>query len=115
MRRIETSRRILKIIHTHTHTLKNKLHPNIKLVREIGASVTFLDVLIRNEQGYLFTAVYHKEAAEPYVLPFGSDHPRHTFSNIVHGALCRAVRYSSALEAFNIERRLIRLMLLYNG
>jgi hypothetical protein len=92
----------------------NNLHPNIKLVRLIGASVTFLDVLINNENGQLSTSVYHKEAAEPYVLPFVSDHPRHTFKNIVQVALCRAVRYSSTFETFNNERRAIKIMLLYN-
>jgi hypothetical protein len=93
----------------------NRRHSNIKLVRQIGASVTFLDVLIKNEDGQLSTSVHHKEAAEPFVLPFLSDHPRHTFGNIVHGALCRAVRYSSTMQAFNQERRAIKLTLLYNG
>jgi hypothetical protein len=92
----------------------NGRHSNIKLVRQIGTSVTFLDVLIENKNGQLSTSVYHKEAAEPFVLPFASDHPRHTFRNIVHGALYRAVRYSSTLEAFNRERRTIKLTLLYN-
>lgn len=83
----------------------NSFHPNIKLVRQIGTSVTFLDVLVNNDNGQLSTAVHHKETAEPYILSFVSDHPPHTFSNIVHGALCRAVRYSSTMEAFNNERR----------
>jgi hypothetical protein len=93
----------------------NCRHSNIKLVRQIGTSVTFLDVLVKNEDGQLVSSVYHKEAAEPFVLPFISDHPRHTFRNIVHVALCRAIRYSSTLEAFNHERRTIKLTLLYNG
>ncbi|KAG0424037.1 hypothetical protein DMUE_6114, partial [Dictyocoela muelleri] len=57
----------------------------------------------------------HKEAAEPYVVPFQSDHPRHVFVNIIECALFRALRYSSTLKEFNHERRLIKLMLLYNG
>ncbi|CAF1649026.1 unnamed protein product [Didymodactylos carnosus] len=90
-------------------------HSNIKLIPQIGASVTFLDVLIKNENGQLSTSVYHKEAAEPCVFPFMSDHLRHTFNNIVQGTLCRAIRYSSTLKAFNHERRAIKLTLLYNG
>jgi hypothetical protein len=35
--------------------------------------------------------------------------------NIVQGALTRSVRYSSTYEAFEHERRYIKLMLLYNG
>jgi hypothetical protein len=50
-----------------------------------------------------------------YVVPFKSDHPRYVFMNIIDTALVRAVRYSSTLSAFNEERRVIKLMLLYNG
>jgi hypothetical protein len=93
----------------------NKWHPNIKLEYKIDQSLPFLDVLITNNDGILSTSVYHKPAAEPYVVPFSSDHPRHIFRNIVRAALKRALRYSPTFEAFNIERRYIRLMLLYNG
>jgi hypothetical protein len=93
----------------------NKLHPNIKLVRQIGASVSFLDLFIENKNGTLVTSVFHKQAAEPYILPFKSDHPRQIFKNVIDGALTRAVRYSSTLSAFYNERRRIKLMFLYNG
>jgi hypothetical protein len=92
----------------------NNIHPNIKLVRQISTSVTFLDVRVSNENGQLSTLVYHKEAAEPHILSYVSDHPRHTFTNIVDGALCRAVRYSCTAEAFKNELRCVRLMLLHN-
>ncbi|CAF1549784.1 unnamed protein product [Adineta ricciae] len=93
----------------------NHYHPNIKLVRQIGKSLPFLDVFVENKNGIIATSVYHKEAAETYVVPFQSDHPRHTFKNIIDTALTRAVRYSSTLQTFNQERRYIKLMLLYNG
>jgi hypothetical protein len=93
----------------------NNYHSNIKLVRQIGTSVPFLDVFIENKNGVLVTSVYHKQAAEPYVIPFKSDHPRHVFKNIIDTAIMRAVRYSSTLSTFNEERRVIKLMLLYNG
>ena len=93
----------------------NSFHPNIKLVRQIGASIPFLDVLIENKNGLLATSVYDKMAAEPYLVPFNSDHPRHVFQNIVESALLRALRYSSTWQTFNYERRSIQLMLLYNG
>jgi len=70
---------------------------------------------VENRNGSLFTSVYHKEAAEPHVLPFMSDHPRHMFSNIIQGALYRAVRYSSTIEALDEERRNLEIKLLYNG
>ena len=93
----------------------NSRHPNIKLVRQIGTSVPFLDVLVENQNGTLATSVYHKAAAEPYIVPFTSDHPRHIFANVIETQLLRALRYSSSLVAFNNERRSIHLLLLYNG
>jgi len=93
----------------------NQFHPNIRLVRQIGRSASFLDVYIENKNSTLSTSVYHKEAFEPYIVPFKSNHPRHIFKNIINGALMRAVRYSSTLAAFNEERRLIVLTFLYNG
>ncbi|CAF4645078.1 unnamed protein product, partial [Rotaria socialis] len=92
----------------------NTWHPNIKLDYKIGKSLPFLDVQLTNNNGILSTSVYHKPAAEPYVTPFTSDHPRHVFSNIIKTSIERATRYSSTFEAFNYERRYIKLMLLYN-
>lgn len=54
----------------------NPSHPNIQLQAIIGKSVLFLEARLSNEQGALSTSVYHKPSAEPYVLPFLSDHPR---------------------------------------
>ena len=47
----------------------NQSHPNIKLVRQLGTNVSFLDGYIENQNGTLVTSVYHKEAAEPYIVP----------------------------------------------
>jgi len=93
----------------------NTWHPNIKLKAQIGTSLPFLDVLVSNREGILHTAVYHKPSAQPYVVPFISDHPRHTFANIIQTALIRAIRYSSTFETFIKEQIAVELMLLYNG
>jgi hypothetical protein len=94
----------------------NSFHPNIKLVRKVGTkSVSFLDVFIENKNGILATSVYRKDLTEPYIVPFRSDHPQHVFHNIIDAALMRAIRFSSTLFAFNEERLLIKLILLYNG
>ncbi|CAF1383311.1 unnamed protein product [Adineta steineri] len=93
----------------------NTWHPNIKLDYKISQSLPFLDVLLTNKNGILSTSVYHKPNAEPYVISFSSDHPRHVFVNTIQTLLTRAVRYSSTFETFNYERRSIKLMLLYNG
>ena len=88
---------------------------NIKLMLQIGKSIPFLDVFIENSNGTLKTSVYHKEAAEPYVVPFGSDHPTHVFRNTVDTAIARAIRYSTSLSQFEEEIRQMKLMFLYNG
>ncbi|CAF2130273.1 unnamed protein product [Rotaria magnacalcarata] len=93
----------------------NTWHPNIKLEYKIGKSLPFLDVLLTNINGTLSISVYHKPAAEPYVVPFISDHPRHVFENIVQTSLRRAVKYSSTFQLFNDERRYIKSTFLYNG
>lgn len=94
---------------------ENQRHPNIKLDYKISKSLPFLDILLTNNNGILETSVYHKPVAEPYVVPFISDHPRHVFVNIIHNHLRHILRYSSTFQAFNCERRYIKLMLLYNG
>ncbi|CAF3572915.1 unnamed protein product [Rotaria socialis] len=63
----------------------------------------------------LSTSVYHKPGAEPYVVPFISDHPRHVFDNIIQTSLRRAIKYSSTFQLFNDERRYIKSTFLYNG
>ncbi|CAF4174552.1 unnamed protein product, partial [Rotaria sordida] len=93
----------------------NTWHPNIKLEYKISKSLPFLDVVLTNNNGIFSTSVYHKPAAEPYFVPFNSDHPRHVFVNVIQTSLTRAVRYSSTFESFNTERRYIQLALLYNG
>ena len=93
----------------------NNWHPNIKLDYKIGQSLPFLDVMLTNMNGVLSTSVYHKPAAEPYVVPFISDHHPHVGATIIPSGLTRAIRYSSTFEAFNEERRSVKLMLLYNG
>ncbi|CAF2788571.1 unnamed protein product [Rotaria sp. Silwood2] len=93
----------------------NTWHPNIKIEYKISTSLPFLDVLLTNNAGVLSTSLYHKPAAEPYILPYISDHPRHTFANVIHTSLVRAIRYSSTFEIFNHEQCHIKLTLLLNG
>ena len=93
----------------------NTWHPNIRFDYKIGKSLSFLDVLLTNDNGILSTSVYHKSPSELCVVPFISDHPRHVFGNVIQTTLARAIRYSSNLDAFNHERIQNKLTLLYNG
>ncbi|CAF3146993.1 unnamed protein product [Rotaria sp. Silwood2] len=68
---------------------------NIKINYQIDTCVDFLDVTLLNINGYLKTTLYHKTTAEPYILPYTSDHPRHAHRNIPFAALLRAARLCS--------------------
>ena len=93
----------------------NTKDENIRISRATGSTVEFLDVLVDNDQGRLKTSVFHKPAAEPYIVPFLSDHSRHIHRNTIKGALFRAVRLCSEIDDFDKERLNIELMLLLNG
>ena len=85
---------------------------NIQIDVTINTSVNYLDILISNENGQLRTCVYHKPTAEPYYLPYRSDHPRKYHRNIPYSALIRAARLCSNVHDFNTERLRIELSLL---
>ena len=87
---------------------------NIKINYDVNTTVNFLDVTITNEQGRLRTSVYHKSAAEPYILPYTSDHPRHIHRNIPYAALLRAARLCSNVEDFDAECIRLDVSLLLN-
>ncbi|CAF3167240.1 unnamed protein product, partial [Rotaria sp. Silwood2] len=93
----------------------NKKDINIKINYEIDTSVHFLDITVANESNRLRTSIYHKPAAEPYILPYTSDHPRHIPRNIPYTALLRATRICSNVHDFNSECIHIDLSLLLNN
>lgn len=74
----------------------------------------FLDLTIVNEDGQLRKSVYHKSAAELYILPFTSNHPRHIHRNLSHAALLRATRLCSNGEDFDAEYVRMNMSLLLN-
>ena len=87
---------------------------NIRIKYQIHSCVEFLDVVIQNNNGQLTTSVFHKPTAEPYILPYTSDHPRHVHRNIPYAALLRAARICSNVHDFTIERIRIDMSLLLN-
>ena len=93
----------------------NNKDENIRISRSVGSTIEFLDVIVNNNGGDLKTKVFHKPAAEPYIVPFLSDHPRYVHRNTIKGALFRAVRLCSNVEDFDKERLNIELTLLLNG
>jgi hypothetical protein len=92
-----------------------KKDKNIQITRSLGTTVEFLDVLVTNDHEQLKTSVFHKPAAEPYILPYLSEHPRHIHRNTIKGALFRAARLCSNVQDFDNERLHIEMTLLLNG
>jgi hypothetical protein len=111
-----TSNMPIDTIHAQLDHMNKKDEKHIQITYSIGLSAEFLDVHIENDHGSLLrTSVFHKPAAEPYVLPFSSDHPRHIHVNIPYEALLRAARYCSDVYAFDKERLNIEMILIVNG
>ncbi|CAF3407066.1 unnamed protein product [Rotaria socialis] len=96
----------------------DKVHnsdPNIRITYTVKSAVDFLDVAIENNDRQLKTVVFQKPSAEPYVLPYTSDHPHHVHLNIPYADLLRVARLCSNVEDFEIERINIEMSLLLNG
>ena len=109
-----TTNQTIEEINVELEKAKNKDN-NIRIEATISTSIHFLDVTITNEDGQLRTSVFHKPTAEPYILPYTSDHPPHIHRNIPYAALLRAARICSHVNDFNSERIRIDMSLLLNG
>ena len=110
-----TSNMSIDAIYRQLDSMNRKDEKHIRITYTVGLSAEFLDVHIENAIGLLKTSIYHKPAAEPYVLPYSSDHPRHVHINIPYEALLRAARLCSDVYAFDKERLDIEMILLVNG
>ncbi|CAF1373507.1 unnamed protein product [Didymodactylos carnosus] len=73
----------------------NEKDPYIKLTYEIGKTANSLYVTIFVRCKTARTIVNRKPAAQPYVLPYDSIHPRHIIKNISYAAYIRAIRICS--------------------
>ncbi|CAF1085459.1 unnamed protein product [Rotaria sordida] len=80
---------------------ENEKDSNNHINYTIHESIEFLDVLIENVEGKLNTTVFRKPAAEPYILPYTSNHPRLTHSNTIYTALLRGIRLYSDVHTFD--------------
>ncbi|CAF4556945.1 unnamed protein product [Rotaria sp. Silwood2] len=92
----------------------NKSDPNLKIQWEGGKSVDYLDVTIRIEIPNFRTRIYCKLAAQPYVLPYHSVHPKHIMRNIPYGAALRAARICSHPNDLREELDRIKITLMLN-
>ena len=56
------------IIHVQLDWMNKKDEQHIRITSVVGLSVEFLEIHVENSNGALMTSVFHKPAAEPYVL-----------------------------------------------
>ena len=109
-----TTNKNIDEIHIELKKAKTK-DINIRIDSKLDSTVHFLNVVITNENGKLRISIYHKPTAEPYILPYTSDHQRHTHHNIPYAASVRAARICSGVNDFNLECIRIDMSLLLNG
>ncbi len=93
--------------------VRNKdINIEIEIETTINTSINYLDLTITNENDQLKTSIYHKPTAEPYYLPYTSDHPNRYHRNIPCSAMLRAARICSNIYDFNQEALRIEMTLL---
>lgn len=92
----------------------NKKDSNMQITWERGKEINYLDITVKIETPNFRTTVYRKLAAQPYVLPFHSAHPKHIIKNIPYAAALRATRICSHPDDLQQELLNIRITLLLN-
>ena len=78
-------------------------------------SVDYLNVLVENRKGQLYTRVYHDPTIQKYRLPYVINHSKLAHSNWLRSALIRAACCCSSVSDFHEEKIYIELTLLTNG
>ncbi|CAF4438602.1 unnamed protein product [Rotaria socialis] len=95
-------------------TIRDKNH-NVQFQKLIGTNVPFLNAFVENQNGELFTRVYHHPILSRYTLPYVVGHSKLAHGDWFRSALIRAVCYCSSIENFNLERIYLELTCLANG
>ena len=90
-------------------------HPHVHLQILIGSNVRFLNAYIENQNGQLYTRVFHDPAMQGYTLPYVSGHAKWNHSDWLRSALIRAVCCSSSVDDFQQERIYLELTFLTSG
>jgi hypothetical protein len=88
---------------------------NVHLEIKMDSKVQFLNAHIENQNGTLYSRVYHDPAIQKYTLPYAIGHSEVAHSHWLRSALIRAVRYCTSVDDFNQERIYLELTCLANG
>ena len=96
------------------HAIRTK-HTNIHLDITTGLNIHFLNAHIENQNGTLYSRVYHDPTIQKYTLPYVIGHSKVAHSHWLRSALIRAARYCTSVGDFNQERIYLELTCLANG
>ena len=80
-----------------------------------GLKIHFLNAHIENQNGTLYSRVYHDATIQKYTLPYVIGHSKVAHSHWLRSALIRAARYCTSVDDFNQERICLELTCLANG
>ena len=75
----------------------------------------FLNAYIENQNGQLYSRVYHDPSSQSYMLPYVTGHSKLKHSDWLRSALLRAIYYCSSVVDFQQERIYIEISYLANG
>ncbi|CAF1097680.1 unnamed protein product [Adineta ricciae] len=96
-------------------TKLNYEHPDVRITYSTGLNVHFLNVYIENQNGKLYTHIYHDPKKQPFLLPYVTGHPRLIHRQWFRYSLIRAGQSCIRLKDFQNERLYIELTFLANG
>lgn len=94
------------------------MRENIRTVRfdiSHGSSVSYLNILVQNRNGELYTRIDHESAIQKYRLPFVVGHSKLAHSDWLRSALIRATCCCSSVSDFHEEKTYLELTCLING
>ncbi|CAF2153587.1 unnamed protein product [Rotaria magnacalcarata] len=95
--------------------LEQLLPSGAQLTSFIATTVHFMDCLIDNRRGNLFTNVYHDSTVQPFLLPYIPDHARLSHRKWFRYIFIHAFHYCCSFEDFEDERIYIDAIFLANG
>ncbi len=88
---------------------------NVNLQINIDRTVQFLNAHVENQNGTLYSRVYHDPNSQKYTLPYVIGDAKLEHSHWLRSALIRAVRYCTSVYDFDQERIYLEITCLANG
>ncbi|CAF1352319.1 unnamed protein product [Rotaria sordida] len=89
--------------------------PDIHFNMKIDSNVQFLNAYIENQNGTLYSRIYHDSNIQKYTLPYVIGNSKVAHSHWLRSSLIQAVRYCTSVHDFNQQRIYLEMTCLANG